>query len=234
MALKLIQTGNSLPLSFPLNPTSTFEAGMVAELSLLGNDVVCGISSGLTPLGLVDDTKTKAFIQPQIDEEVLITPDLVGTPGTGPSGQPIITHDILIELQNPSIVKGSFVADYPVFINNRNGTIRVKAGSNLNYASIPNGSLDSIRIIVSYAFQVPDMPGDDTTVGSGRITVWVSRIVASTDVYDTTQSYPLNAPLFCGLDGRLTTKQPTPNHPGIAIVIGPPSATVPMLDFLFL
>lgn len=218
----------------PLDPSGVFEAGMIGELRQIGNDIVCGVSCGLTPLGILDDTRTRAFIQPQIDEEVIFSPALIGTPGVGPAGEPVTTHDVMAELQHPSIVKGSFVSNYPVFLNSNNGTIRIPAGSDLNYASVPGGSLDSIRVIVSYSFQVPDLPGDDTTIGSGRVTIWVMRGVFSTDIYDTTQSYPLNAPLFVGLDGKLTTKQPTPEHPGVAIVIGPNTATSPMLDFLWL
>ena len=232
--LKLIQVSNQLPLSLPVDPTCVFEPGFIGEMKVIGNDIVCGVSSGLAPLGIIDDTNTRAFTQPQVDEEIIFGPDLIGTPVVDPaSGQLVTAHDVNTTLQNPSIVKGSFVSDYPVTINYKNGVAKILAGSFLNYASVSGGSLDSIRIIVSYIYQVPDLPGDNTTLGSGKITVWFNRGVFATDVFDTSQGYPLNATLYCGLDGRLTTRQPTPRHPGIAIVLGPPTAIDNMLHFMF-
>lgn len=223
-----------LPLSYPVDPTCVFEPGMVAQLKLIGNDLVAGVSDGLSPLGIIDDVNTKAYSQPAVDEEVIFSPELVGTPGVGPQGQPVVTHDMLTTLQNPSIVKNSFVSNYPVVINYKNGCAKILSGSDLNYASVVGGALDSIRIIVSYIYQVPDLPGDSSTLGSGRLTVWFQRGIFQTDQFDTTQGYPLNATLFCGLDGKLTTKQPTPNHPGIAIVLGPPTAMSSLLELLYL
>jgi hypothetical protein len=185
-------------------------------------------------LGIIDDVNTKSFSQPAIDEEVIFGPDLIGTPVVGPGGQLVTGHDVMTVLQNPSIVKGSFVSNYPVIINYKNGVAKVPAGSFLNYASIVGGTLDSIRIIVSYIYQVPDLPGDNSTIGSGRITVWFTRGIFGTDIFDTTQGYPLNCPLYSGLDGKLTSKQPFVNAPGIAICIGPPTALDNMLQFMLL
>lgn len=234
--LKAVQIGNSLPFSFPVDPTAVFESGMIAELKIIGNDIVAGVSSGLAPLGIIDDINTKAFSQPQIDEEVIFGPDLIGTPVAGPGGQLITSHDIMTTLQNPSIIKGSFVSNYPVIINYKNGVAKIPAGSFLNYkmSTNPTDPLDSIRIIVSYLYQVPDLPGDNTTLGSGRVTIWFQRAIWQTDQFDTTQGYPINATLFCGLDGKLTTKQPTPNHPGIAFVTGPPTANSVLLEFMYM
>lgn len=234
--LKIIQVGSQFPLSYPVDPTATFESGMIAELKIIGNDIVCGVSSGLAPLGIIDDINTKAYSQPQIDEEVIFGPDLIGVPIVGPGGQLVTAHDVMTTLQNPSIVKNSFVSNYPVIINYKNGVAKIPTGSFLNYrmSNDPMAPMDSIRIIVSYIYQVPDMPGDNTTLGSGRVTVWFQRGIWQTDQFDTTQGYPLNATLFCGLDGKLTSKQPTPNHPGIAIVTGPPTAVSILLEFMYL
>lgn len=234
--LRAIQIGNSSPLSYPVDPSAVFEAGQIAELKTIGNDLVVGVSSGISPLGIIDDINTKAFSQPAIDEEVIFGPDLIGTPISGPGGQLVTATDNMTTLQNPSIIKGSFVSNYPVIINYKNGVAKLPAGSFLNYRINPDpmAPLDSIRIIVSYLYQVPDLPGDNTTLGSGRITVWFQRAVWQTDQFDSTQGYPVNATLFCGLDGRFTTKQPTPNHPGIAMVVGPPTATNTMLDLLWM
>ena len=112
--------------------------------------------------------------------------------------------------------------------------IMALAGTELNLDTDGDGILDAIRVVVNYIYQVPDIPGDDTTVGSGRVTIWFSRGFFATDQFDTTVSYPLNATLFVGLDGKLTTKQITPTHPGLAVVTGPPTALVNTLEFLWL
>ena len=65
---------------------------------------------------------------------------------------------------------------------------------------------------------------------SGRITIWFTRGIFATDQYDTTVAYPLNATLFCGIDGKLTTNS---NGPGIAMVTGPPSVMLNSLEFLW-
>lgn len=232
--LKLIYEGNVQPISITLDPTASFQSGMIAELKMLGNDIVCGVSSGLAPLGIIDDEREVAFSTAAIDEEVIFDPSIIGTPVMGPSG-PETSHDVMATLQNPSIIKDSFVTNYPVELNPKNGVIKIPAGSLLNYASTEGGPIDSIRLIVSYAYQVPNIPGEDTTLGSGKVSVWITaRMIAQTDQFDTTAGYPLNAPLFCGLDGKLTTKQPTPNHPVVAIVTGPPTAINTLLEFLWL
>lgn len=53
--LRLIQVGASLPFSYPVDPTSTFQSGQIAQLKLIGNEIVCGVSDGTAPLGIIDD-----------------------------------------------------------------------------------------------------------------------------------------------------------------------------------
>lgn len=38
--LKVIHSGNSMPISLPVDPTSEFQPGMFAQLGLMGNDSV--------------------------------------------------------------------------------------------------------------------------------------------------------------------------------------------------
>ena len=51
MVLRFVQLGNSLPVSYPIDPSATFESGMIAQLNVSGNQIVCGISDGSAPLG---------------------------------------------------------------------------------------------------------------------------------------------------------------------------------------
>jgi hypothetical protein len=115
-----------------------------------------------------------------------------------------------------------------------NGIITVPAGTELNYDFDGDGVNDGFKIVVNYIYRISNKPGDDTTLSSGRVTIHYQRGIYATDQFDTTQVYPLNATLYIALDGALTTKQPTENHPGVAIVTGPPSATQGTLEFLLL
>lgn len=233
--LKLINTGNSLSLSYPLDYNATFEPGYIAELKMVGGVLVCGVSAGLAPIGIIDDQRTAAFTQPAVDNIVIFGPDLIGTPITI-GGNLAVGHEVVIELEHPSLVPNSFITSYPLLVNYVNGVVRAPANSLLNFNSTGDSTqpFDSIRAVVSYTFRIPDLPGADSTIGSGRVTIWFNRGVYQTDVWDTTQNYPLNCVLYCGLDGRLTSAQPTPAHPGVAICLGAASSFDPFIDFLWL
>lgn len=224
--LRIVHTGTSLPASFPLDPTAEFEPGMIAQLKIIGNDIICGISDGTAPLGIIDDVRTRAFTRNQIDEVV----EVAGNAGDVSEN----SVDSYGFLQFSNIIDSSFTSTISVALNPVNGVIIIPAGTPFNYDSNGDNILDSFKVIVNYTYRVPNQPGDDSTIGSGRVTVHYNRGFYATDQFDTRQNYPLNATLYVGLDGKLTTKQPTVNHPGVAVVTGPPSSTVSNLEFMWL
>lgn len=230
--LRPIQVGNQLPLQFPLAGEDTFEPGMIAQLRVVGNEVVVGVSDGTAPIGIIDDIRTTSFTRPQRDEVLIV-------PATGVKGQDDqwrSTKDEKKELRYASIVKSSFRINNEapqVALNEVNGVITVPAGSILNYDSDDDDIPDSFRIVVNYYYRVPEIPGEDSTVGSNRVTVWIARGVFETDQYDMDAQYYVNSSLFVGLDGKLTTKQPTDEHPSVAMVTGPPSSIVRTLELMW-
>jgi hypothetical protein len=226
--LRTVHTGTSLPASFPLDPTAEFEPGMIAQLKIIGNDIICGISDGTAPLGIIDDVRTKAFTKNQIDEVVEVS----GLAADLSSGKN--SSDSIGFLQFSNLIESSFTSTISVILNPVNGAIIIPEGTDFNYDSNNDGIPDSFKVIVNYTYRIPNHPGDDSTIGSGRVTVHYSRGFYATDQFDTRQNYPLNATLYVGLDGKLTTKQPTVNHPGVAVVTGPPSSTISTLEFLWL
>ena len=232
MVFRIIQTGNSQPFSFPVDPSPEFQPGQAAQLTVMGNNVVCGVSDGTAPIGIIDDVKTNAFNASAVDEVVIAGP-IAGVPG--PGGQLVTPVDVKTELANAGIDAASFVSD-PVDVDlvPRNGVVIFLAGTPLNLDADGDGIPDSIRTVVSYVYQVPNVPGDDSTVGSGRVTVWFQRFIGQTDQFDTTQRYPINANLFVGEDGKLTTRQPSEDHPGIAIVSGTPTSVFGSVEFIYL
>lgn len=220
-----------MPLSLPVDPTAEFEPGMFAQLGLIGNDIVASVSDGTAPLGIIDDVRTTAFTKPQIDEIVIIPVQASEIDG---NGKRVSSTDVTGVLEYPSIITDSFTSTISVILNPVNGVITVPAGTELNYDDDGNTINDSFRIIVNYIYRIAGKPGDDTTLGSGRITVHYQRGIYATDQFDTTQIYPLNATLYIGLDGKLTSKQPTESHPGVAVCTGPPSATIGTIEFMLL
>lgn len=229
--LRLIQVGNTLPLSFPVDPTSEFQPGQIAQLKVIGNEIVCGVSDGTAPFGIIDDINTSAFTAPVTDEVVIIP--AVGV--LAPDGYTYTSaKDEMQTLRFANVVRNSFVADVEgLILNDINGVVTAPSGTTLNYDSDGDGVPDSIRIIVSYVYRIPNIPGDNTTVGSGRITIWFQRGIFQTDQFDTRQRYVVNAQLFVNAEGKLTTAPPTANHPGIAMVTGPPSGIDQTLEFLW-
>lgn len=230
MTLKIVQVGNSIPVSYPVDPISEFEPGMIAQLSLRGNNLVCGVSDGRAPFGIIDDYKTRAFTSPSVDEEVIAP-----APAINSNGQLVTPVDIKWELRNPNIIPSSFITSpVDVALIPRNGIVVFPAGTPLNFDLDGDGIPDSIRTIVSYIYQIPNVSGDDSTMGSGKITVWFQRGIFQTDMYETNQRYPLNGILFVSENGRLTTSQPNDDYPGVAMVTGPPTAAFGTLEFLWL
>ena len=228
--LRILQSGNSLPFSFIVDRNASFSPGMVAQLNVMGNQVVCGVSDGTAPLGIIDDIKTNAFTTAAIDE-VIIVPVV----GVMSNGRLVAATDIKTELANPNIVAKSFTSNpVDVLLIPRNGVVVFPAGTPLNYDYTGTGTPDSIRTVVNYTYQVPNVPGDDSTFASNRVTVWFQRIIAATDQFETNQRYPINANLFVSESGLLTTRQPSANHAAVAMVTGSPTSYSNNIEFLWI
>jgi hypothetical protein len=229
--LRFIQIGNALPCSFPVSFSDTFEPGMIGQLGLQGNDIVCGVSDGSNPIGIIDDYQTNTFTAPAIDEVVTAPVSAI----TIINGVRVAAGDVNWPLKNPNVTPYSFVTSpVDVALNPRNGMITFPAGTPLNFDADGDGIADSIRTVVSYSFQIPNMPGENSCLASGKVTVWFGRGLYQCDKYESNQRYPLNAVLYCSSRGLLTTQQEDPSHPGIAIVTGPPTALFGTLEFLWI
>src|SRR5208282_2600402 len=227
--LRLVQVGNTLPVSFICDQSAEFQPGMVAELTISGNQVVATVSNGTAPIGIIDDIKTKAFTNISWNETVLVP--AVGVPG--PGGTIVTPVDIKAELRRPNIVSASFTSSVSVTLNPINGIITFIAGTPLNYDAMGTGTPNAIKAIVNYTYMVANIPGDDSTAGSGRVTVWFERMFFQTDQYETNQQYPVRANLYVSEVGFLTTRRPSPIHPAVGMVTAPPTPMNPMIEILF-
>ena len=228
--LRLIQVSNALPASFICDPSAEFQPGMIAQLTVMGNQVMATVSNGTAPIGIIDEIKTRAFTNVSWNE-VIIVP-AVGVNNN--SGQLVTPIDIKCELKKPNVVPNSFVSTVNVALNPVNGVITFIAGTPLNFDLVGSGTPNAIRAVVNYTYYVANIPGDDSTQGSGRMTVWFNRMFAQTDQYETNQQYPVNQNLFVSENGFLTSRRPSPIHPAVAIVTAPPTTMNSMLEFFWL
>lgn len=226
--LRVIQTGNARPVSYPVDPNAIFEPGMLAQFKVIGNDIILGVSDGTAPIGIIDDVRTTAFSAPVNDEIVIIT----GVP-THDGYNWVNAADTSKELDNPHIDANSFVADYAgLQLNAINGILRAPAGTILNYAAGGSSTPNSVKVKVKYTYRIPNIAGEDTTIGSGRITVWFTRGIYQTDQYEM-EAYSVNATLFVSTNGKFTTKQTIDGQPGVAMCIVPPAAYNQFLEFVW-
>jgi hypothetical protein len=224
--LKLIQVSNTLPACFICDPSASFQPGQIAELTVIGNQVMATVSNGTAPIGIIDDIKTVAFTNVSWNEIIIV-------PATGvlnPSGQLVTPIDIKAELRKPNIISNSFSSTVNVVLNQVNGVITFVAGTVLNFDLLGTGQPNAIRTIVNYTYQVPNIPGDDSTLGSGRMTVWFNRMFFQTDQYETNQQYPVRQNLYVSETGFLTTRRPSNIHPAVGMVTAPPTQQNPMIE----
>lgn len=217
--LRLVQYGNAMPASFICDPSVQFQPGMIAELTVQGNQVVATVSNGTAPIGIIDDIRTNAFSTASWNEEVVVP--AVGVPG--PGGSLVTPVDIKAELLNPHIRQNSFNSTVNVVLNAKNGIVTFLAGTELNYDAIGSGTPNAIRAIVNYTYYVPNVPGDDSTAGSNRITIWYDRMFFQTDQYETNQQYAVRANIYVSEEGLITTRKPSSYHPAVGMVTAPPS-----------
>lgn len=229
MTLRLLYTSGQTHGLWPVDPSVEFQAGQVAALVELGGDIFATVSDGcnLPPIGIIDDVKTEAFSKNSLDELIFI-------PATGVPdgyGNLISTVDTMGFLQNTNIIPSTFVSSLDVLLNPRNGVVQVPAGTVLNQVDPNDPSQTGFELQIAYTFQIPDLPGEDTTAGSGKLSVHIFRGIYATDMFDPIVEYPLSAPLYCGRDGKFTTE---PNGPIVAIVTAPPSILINELEFLWL
>jgi len=226
---RIVSESNAQPASFICDPSAEFKPGQIAQLTVVGNQVMCTVSDGTAPIGIIDDIRTRAFTNISWDEVILVS--AIGVPG--PNGQLITPVDIKAELRKPNILAKTFSSTIDVVLNPINGVITFLAGTPLNFDNIGSGQPNALRTIVRYTYQVPNIPGDDSVIASGKVTVWYNRMFFQTDMFETNQQYPVRAPLYVNETGLLTTRKPGKDYPSIAMVTAPPTAFAPMLECLW-
>jgi hypothetical protein len=202
---------------------------MIAGLAAMGNQIVATVSNGLCPLGIIDDIRTRSFTNISWNE--VITVNVTGVLSGGVLVSP---YDIKAELRKPNIIPKSFSSTVEVVLNPTNGVLCFPAGTPLNIDAAGVGCPSGIRTIVNYTYYVANCPGDDSTAGSSRITIWYNRMRFQSDQIESNQVFPLNANLYVSENGLLTTRKPSKDHPSIGFVTMPPSSVSPLIEAIWL
>jgi hypothetical protein len=221
--------GNTLPVSFIVDPSAEFMPGMVSELTVIGNQVMATVSNGTAPIGIIDDIKTKAFTNVSWNETVIVP--AVGV--LGPDNTYVTPVPIKVELRKPNIIPSSFSSTVDVILNPINGIITFVAGTPLNIDLSGSGTPNGIKTIVNYTYMVANIPGDDSTAGSGRVTVWFERMFFQTDMYESNAIYPVRANVYVSEQGLFTTRRPSALHPAVGMITAPPLPFNPLVEILW-
>lgn len=219
---------NSLVWSAPVDPSATFEAGQVAGLVEINGELFVTVSDGVSipPVGVIDDNKTRAFTGTVLDEV-----QLVPAPVTiNSSGQLVSTLDVMGSFDETNIIDSSFASNLDIVLNPKKGVFTIPAGTPVNYDD--GQGFVGFEIIASYRFKIVDFPGDDTTDGSGQISIHFNRGIFTTNIFDTLATYQPGSPLFVTRDGMLTSQET--GSPMVAIALQPSSSVSNELMFMWL
>lgn len=197
----------------------------------IGNDAIMGVSDGRAPIGLIDDVKDTAFMKPVIDEIIIVKPNIITTDGYGSYYAGEYSDELL---KKAHIVETSFVSRYAgvELSNSINGVVAIKTGTLLNYKTPGSSTNNAFRTLASYSYYVPNIPGEDTTLGSGRVTIWFTRGIFQTDQFELVP-YAINSNLYVSAGGKLTSEQTLPNQPAVGMTLVPPASHNATLEFLW-
>jgi len=214
MSFKLLYTNTSAAQGdINVDPNLVAEAGMVGYVNDNG--------SGVPQVSLATSgTSGKLF---GIIDENKTTAFAAGVVNElVASGQTTLAHANLVSGSFNSLSGTTVVSSYV------NGTIVASV--------VASGASDP----VSYSYYIPGKAGDDTTLASGKCTIWLQPGEFSTDIYEISNSvsestYSVGTALYvsttAGMQGRLTT-----HVAGLQVgfVTKAPTAGNPFMNFYWL
>ena len=221
MSFKLLYTNErGAQGDFLVSPTLVAEAGMLGTLTGTSTGSPTGLPqvilavSGSQIIGVIDENKTTQFIATVVNE-------VVNTTGTG-------GFNVTVNLNNANLVAGTFAT----------GTAQAYL------VSATNGTASgTVAGTVSYSYVIPGKAGDDTTLASGKCTLWLQEGEYATDVYEVANAtggalgYNVGDKLYCSANSKLSTFAPAGaggNASGVTVagyVTKSPSAGNPFLHF---
>jgi len=185
MGFKLLYTNLAGPQGdFLVDPSLTFEAGQIGYLT----STTTGSPTGLPQVQVADDTTVNTVLGVIDDNK---TTQFLAT-----VQNEAVATGVGITLAHANVISGTFAT----------GT------SNATVTSYVNGVADvTLAGTVSYSYIIPGKAGDDTTLASGKCTLWLQNGEYSTDVYEVASStgdllaYGVGDRLYVSAEGKLTS-----------------------------
>jgi hypothetical protein len=235
--LRIIEVFNNLPVCVRVDSRAYFQPGQVASLKMKKGEIVAGVCDGLHPCGIIDDIRIRSNVLrmvPKPFNQVHIVP--INHPSFDEDlKQIVLAQDHSVKLNHVNIIADSFISDVPGQLKSVNGELILPKGTICNHRISPmDGGCYinyAVRLTCRYAYNVPAPKMDDSTVGSGQVTLWTKNMIADTDMYDTAQEYHKYANLYVE-NSLLTTKRLDYTSKRIGIVLDVPSNDNSMLRFL--
>ena len=209
--LRIIETFNHLPTSYKVDIDAKFGPGQIGSLKIKDNQTVVSVCDGINPIGILDDIKNKFIRRVRYQQRIIISP-----------GVKELKYDLFYRLEDKNIISKSFISTINVVLDPKKGIITIPKNTQIYN--------DCIDFVVNYAFNLKS--DDDSTVGSGRATVWGNLLIIETDMFDTTTNYHKYDNLYSN-NGLFTNIKPTYESKYIGFVLNSPSNDNPVLKLFF-
>lgn len=214
MAFKLLYTTErGAQGDFLVSPTLVAEAGMLGTLQ----GTTSGSPTGLPQVILAGSGSALIGVIDENKTTQFIATVVDEAVPTGAS----------VNLNNANVVLGTFSEGTATatLTSATNGVVSVSAAGN-----------------VSYSYVIPGKAGDDTTLASGKCTLWLQEGEYATDVFEVAtaasgaQTYSVGSPLYCSANSKLTASIAGAPAGGsgltvVGYVTKSPSAGNPFLHF---
>jgi hypothetical protein len=224
-----IKSCGGISNTYKVDKDAQFQPGQIAQLRDNGSETaICSVCTGTRPCGIIDDVKMLHM------EDIVKNEVVIGIPNQ-PKGLSKLSSNLCVELNHPNIIERSYVSTQTnVELLPGLGIMTFVTGTPLNFSSKNDGVLDAIKAKVSYRYKLRNVPGDDTTISSGKVTVWdVPGMIFESNQVDLNAPYHIGMQVFVGSDGRLTTRNYFNTDPVAEVALEPNPADFENLGYWF-
>ncbi len=231
--LHLIETFNNLPSNIKVNSDTLFQPGHVVALKMKKGEAVIDICDGLHPFGIVDDIKCSHARCPSWEEHVIDLKTLNIKDINYENKTVVLKQEEKIKLNHENIIQNSFISNISCQLSPKIGEFKLFKDTGYKFSEIFCDKFDETKLSIifscKYAYNIPLL--DDSTLSSGRATVWTKNMIAETDIYDITVEYH-NYGILYSSQGLLTSKRADCQCKPIGVILRAPKVDNPMLKFL--
>lgn len=202
--VRILNNGAEVTGYRSVDPNTEFLPGMVATLKSENGKVVATTHDGTAKslAGLFYNSKTTSFYKATSEDFEA---------GTAPFS---------VTLDNPNVRDVRIVNSAGVAYD---GTFTVNAANGIISVTVDGTTITTGQVgTVYYSYKDMSVAGFDQTLASGKVAIIESDCEVALEVYDTSQAYAVNAPVYVNANGLITTVAGT--SPKVGFVTKPPTA----------